>query len=256
LPALVIAAVALSPFWAPQVARLLAWGEKYPASAQDHTVLAARLTEIEGPDPLSFDVEAIKSAESTLARRVDQFEAALSRLQERADNPCAAAGRCSIGCSRYRIRLSIFVVDARQPDKLTKRAGWPCLAAAREHGSASCVLSDEAPRLNQSHRALRGEKCANGCRFERARRRSYRHGKSRRMAKPSRRTSLKSRLTLPPDPISFYQRRLRQTKFQHKSRPHRSVASGATQMNLRTEITWWRAHIVFQRQVIVSESSA
>jgi class 3 adenylate cyclase len=83
LPALVIAAVALSPFWAPQVARLLPWGEKSPASAQDYTPLAARLAEIEKrPDPLSFDVEAIKSAESTLARRVDQLEAALSRLQE------------------------------------------------------------------------------------------------------------------------------------------------------------------------------
>ena len=83
LPALVIAAVALSPFWAPQMARLLPWGEKSPASAQDYTALAARLTEIEKrPDPLSFDVEAIKSAESTLARRVDQLEAAPSRLQE------------------------------------------------------------------------------------------------------------------------------------------------------------------------------
>jgi TPR repeat protein len=62
---------------------LLPWGEKSPASAQDYTALAALLTEIEErPDPLSFDVEAIKSAESTLARRVDQLEAALSRLQE------------------------------------------------------------------------------------------------------------------------------------------------------------------------------
>jgi class 3 adenylate cyclase len=83
LPALVIAAVALSPFWAPQAARLLPWGEKSPASAQDYTALAARLTEIEKrPDPASFDVDAIKSAESTLARRVDQLEATLSRRRE------------------------------------------------------------------------------------------------------------------------------------------------------------------------------
>jgi class 3 adenylate cyclase len=83
LPALVIAAVALSPFWAPQVARLLPWGEKSPALAQDYTALAARLTEIEKrPDPLIFEVQAIKSAESMLARRVDQLEAALSRLQK------------------------------------------------------------------------------------------------------------------------------------------------------------------------------
>jgi class 3 adenylate cyclase len=83
LSALVIAAVALSPFWAPQVARLLPWGEKSPALAQDYTALTARLTDIEKrPDPLIFEVQAIKSAESMLARRVDQLEAALSRLQK------------------------------------------------------------------------------------------------------------------------------------------------------------------------------
>ena len=83
LPALVIAAVALSPFWAPPVARTLPWGEKPPVAGQDYAALAARLTEIEKrPVPPTFDVDAIKSAESTLTRRVDQLEAALSRLQE------------------------------------------------------------------------------------------------------------------------------------------------------------------------------
>ena len=83
LPALVIAAVALSPFWAPPVARTLPWGEKPPAARQDYAALAARLTEIEKSfaSP-TFDVDAIKLAESTLARRVDQLEAALSHLQE------------------------------------------------------------------------------------------------------------------------------------------------------------------------------
>jgi class 3 adenylate cyclase len=82
LPALVIAAVALSPFWAPQAARLLPWGEKPPAVGQDYASLAARLTEIEKhlASP-SFDVDAIKSAESTLSRRVDQLEAAMLRVQ-------------------------------------------------------------------------------------------------------------------------------------------------------------------------------
>ena len=71
LPALVIAAIALSPFWAPPVARTLPWGEKPPAAGQDYAALATRLTEIEKrfASP-TFDVDAIKSAESTLARRV------------------------------------------------------------------------------------------------------------------------------------------------------------------------------------------
>jgi hypothetical protein len=83
LAALAIAAVALSPFWAPPAARLLPSGEKTPAVGQDYVALAARLTEIEKrPASPSFDVDAIKLAESTLARRVDQLEAAMSRLQE------------------------------------------------------------------------------------------------------------------------------------------------------------------------------
>jgi hypothetical protein len=85
LPPLVIAAVALSPFWAPPVARTLPWGEKPPAARQDYAAIAARLTEIEKRPVLpSADVEAIKSTEDTLARRVDELEAALSRLQQSA----------------------------------------------------------------------------------------------------------------------------------------------------------------------------
>jgi hypothetical protein len=83
LPALILAIIALSPFWAPQVERLLPWGGKPPAEGQDYAALAARLTEIEKRPALSsFDVDAIKSAESALAQRIDQLGAALSRLQE------------------------------------------------------------------------------------------------------------------------------------------------------------------------------
>ena len=73
----------LPPFWAPQVEQLSPWGGKPPATEQDHATLAARLTEIEKRPALSsFDVDAIKSAESALSRRVDQLEAALARLQD------------------------------------------------------------------------------------------------------------------------------------------------------------------------------
>ena len=83
LPALIIAMIALSPFWAPQVERLLPWGGKPPAAGQEYAAFAGRPTEIEKRPALSsFDVDAIKSAESALGRRVDQLEAALSRLQE------------------------------------------------------------------------------------------------------------------------------------------------------------------------------
>jgi hypothetical protein len=75
--AVVIAGVALSPFWAPAVAPLLPWGEKPEVSAKDWAALAARLDAIEKrPAPQIPDVGPIASAESALARRVDQLEAA------------------------------------------------------------------------------------------------------------------------------------------------------------------------------------
>jgi hypothetical protein len=81
--ALIIMTIALAPFWAPQVDGLLPWGGKSPAAMQEYAALAARLTEIEKRSASSsFDVNAIKSAESALARRVDQLEAALSHLQK------------------------------------------------------------------------------------------------------------------------------------------------------------------------------
>ena len=74
---LVIAGVVLSPFWAPEVAPLLPWGEKPGALAENYAALAARLEAIEkrpaAPIP---DIGAITSAESALARRVDQLDAA------------------------------------------------------------------------------------------------------------------------------------------------------------------------------------
>jgi hypothetical protein len=83
LSALLIATIAISPFWAQPMGRLLPWGGQPPAAAQDYAALAARLTEVEkrSASP-SFDVEAIKSVESALARRIDQLDATLSRLPE------------------------------------------------------------------------------------------------------------------------------------------------------------------------------
>ena len=83
LTVLIVAAVALSPFWAPQMEQLSPWARKQPAAENDYATLAARLTAIEKRLALpSFDVDPIKSAESALSRRVDRLEAALARLQD------------------------------------------------------------------------------------------------------------------------------------------------------------------------------
>ena len=93
LTVLIIAAIALSPFWAPQVEQLFPWGGKPPATEQDYATLAARLTEIEKRPALSsFDVDAIKSAESALSRRV---RSAGGGAGPSAGPAKGSAGRCS-----------------------------------------------------------------------------------------------------------------------------------------------------------------
>jgi hypothetical protein len=73
---LVIAGIISSPFWAPEIAPLLPWGGRSPATMPDPAALTARLEAIERrPAPPVIDVEAIRSAQNALGRRVDQLEA-------------------------------------------------------------------------------------------------------------------------------------------------------------------------------------
>ena len=101
---LILAGVALSPFWAPQIEPLIPWGEnrdeyalargwrrsRRPVAPTGSTPSNRRLahwravstssTRVcrnrEAPGPPSVDTDAINSAVSALARRVDQLEAA------------------------------------------------------------------------------------------------------------------------------------------------------------------------------------
>lgn len=78
-PAVIIAIIAFSPFWAPQVGRLLPWGKPL-ATGQDY---AAPLTEMEKRRiSSSFDVDAIKSTEHALEHHVNQLKAEISRLRK------------------------------------------------------------------------------------------------------------------------------------------------------------------------------
>src|SRR5437867_7831885 len=62
--AVIVAGIALSPFWAPEVAPLLPWGAGFPAPTRDYAALAARLEAIERrPVALAVDVGAIGSAQ-------------------------------------------------------------------------------------------------------------------------------------------------------------------------------------------------
>jgi hypothetical protein len=70
---LILAGVALSPFWAPQIEPLFPWGE----SRDDYAALAARVAAVEAhPVAPGKGSDAIDSALSALGRRIDQLEAA------------------------------------------------------------------------------------------------------------------------------------------------------------------------------------
>jgi hypothetical protein len=90
LLAVVIIWVALSPFWAPALAPLLPWGRRPAAAGGDVTALAARVTALEQrPVAPTVDVDAIKSAQSMLAQRVDRLEAAVQGLGRNQGNETA-----------------------------------------------------------------------------------------------------------------------------------------------------------------------
>ena len=87
---LILAAVALSPFWAPKIAPLFPWGE----NGAEYASLAARVAAVETrPAPPGNGIDAVKSATSTLARRVDQIETALDarlgQIEKRPASPSA-----------------------------------------------------------------------------------------------------------------------------------------------------------------------
>jgi hypothetical protein len=76
---LLVAGVALSPFWAPEVTPLLPWGERPATSAAEIAALATRVAALEKrPVAPVVDTDAFKSMISGLGRRVDELETTLN----------------------------------------------------------------------------------------------------------------------------------------------------------------------------------
>ena len=89
---LVIAVVALSPFWAPAIAPLLPWGAKSAPVAADDAVLAARVTALEArPAPATVDLDPIRSVLAAQAQSLDRLQAALATQSQ--DQAAAAADK-------------------------------------------------------------------------------------------------------------------------------------------------------------------
>ena len=89
---LVIAGVALSPFWAPVIEPLLPWGVKSAPVAAEGAALAARVTALEvRPAPATVDLDPIKSTLTAQGQSLDRLQAALAAQSQ--DLAAAAADK-------------------------------------------------------------------------------------------------------------------------------------------------------------------
>ena len=149
---LITAGIMISPFWAPAIAPLLPWGAALPAGPiPDYAALAARLEAIERrPAVPAIDVSAIGSAQSALARRVDQLEAA--RNGDRQSETAVAslkAGLQRLEEQLGRIEAQAASRDAREAAETGK--------VQQELTRLSTLAADFADRLAEQERRSRAE---------------------------------------------------------------------------------------------------
>ena len=140
---LVLAGVASSPFWAPQIEPLFPWGE----NRDDYAALAARVAAVEArPVAPSKGIDAVQSAASDLARRVDQLDSRLAAAEKRPAPPGVDTAAINSAMSALAHRVDQLEA-AGKPDLGPVRAGMQQLEqrlAALETQSASRMASDTA----------------------------------------------------------------------------------------------------------------
>ena len=140
---LILAGVALSPFWAPQIEPLLPWSE----NGDDYAALSARLAAVEArPAVPNTGIDAVQSAVSALSHRVDQLDSRLATIEKR-PTPLSAdtdAINSALGALTRRVDQ---LQAAGKPDLGPVRAAMQQLEqrlAAIETESASRMASDTA----------------------------------------------------------------------------------------------------------------
>ena len=140
---LIVAGVALSPFWAPQIAPLFPWSE----NRDDYAALAARVAAVEArPVAPSKAIDAVQSAVSELARRVDQLEARLAAIEKRPAPPSVDTDAINSALGALGRRVD-QIEAVGKPDLSPIRAGVQQLEqrlAAIETQSASRMASETA----------------------------------------------------------------------------------------------------------------
>lgn len=140
---LVIAAVALSPFWAPAMAPLLPWGAK-PAPVAADDALAARVTALEArPAPATVDLDPIRSALAAQALRIDRLQAALAAQSQ--DQAAAAADKTVV----QQLTQRVAAIEAQAASK-TAESG----RLQQESARLSTAANDLGDRLSALERRV------------------------------------------------------------------------------------------------------
>lgn len=151
---LILAGVALSPFWAPQIEPLLPWGE----NRDDYAALSARLAAVEArPAVPSTGIDAVQSAISALSHRVDQLDSRLAATEKRPTPPSADTDAINSALGALARRVDQLEA-AGKPDLGPIRAGLQQLEqrlAAIETQSASRMASDTAASQDIQHELSR-----------------------------------------------------------------------------------------------------
>jgi hypothetical protein len=136
---LILAGVALSPFWAPQIEPLFPWSE----NRDEYAALATRLAAVEArPVGPNTAIDAVQS----LAHRVDQFDSRLATIEKRPAPPIPDTDAINSGLSALAHRVDQLEA-AGKPDLGPFRAGMQQLEqrlVAIETQSASRMASETA----------------------------------------------------------------------------------------------------------------
>ena len=136
---LILASVALSPYWAPQIEPLLPWGE----NRGEYAALATRLAAVEArPAGPNTAIDAVQP----LAHRVDQLDSRLAAIEKRPAPPIPDTDAMNSALGALTRRLDQLEA-AGKPDLGPIRAGLQQLEqrlAAVETQSTSRIASDTA----------------------------------------------------------------------------------------------------------------
>ncbi len=148
---LVIAGLAMSPFWAPAVAPLLPWSAKPVPMAIDYSKLATRADALEErPAPSATDFSAIKSTLALQAQRIDLLEAATAASG--GNQASATANKAALQQLTERVAASEARSETQAAEKTTAAA-----KAEQELGQLGATVTDLADRLSALEQRVRAQ---------------------------------------------------------------------------------------------------